>query len=110
MPTMSAPAALASSALAPWANTATRLVLPVPEGITTAPRTTWSDFLASMPSCTATSIDSSNLAVATFLDELRALAIGYSLVLSTLPAIVFWRLVSLGCLLSVAMIRRLLPR
>ena len=44
MPTMSAPAALASSALAPCANTATRLVLPVPLGITTAPRTTWSDF------------------------------------------------------------------
>ena len=34
MPTMSAPAALASSALAPWANTATRLVLPVPAGST----------------------------------------------------------------------------
>ena len=35
MPTMSAPAARASSALAPWANTATRLVLPVPVGSTT---------------------------------------------------------------------------
>ena len=32
IPTTSAPAALASSALAPWANTATRLVLPVPLG------------------------------------------------------------------------------
>ena len=40
IPTMSAPAALASSALAPWAKTATRTVLPVPAGRTTAPRTT----------------------------------------------------------------------
>ncbi len=37
-PTISAPAALASSALTPWANTATRTVLPVPLGSTTAPR------------------------------------------------------------------------
>ena len=40
IPTISAPAALASSALAPCANTATRTVLPVPAGRTTAPRTT----------------------------------------------------------------------
>src|SRR5690606_18359987 len=84
-PTTSAPAALASSALAPCANTATRLVLPVPLGSTTAPRTTWSDFLASTPSCTATSIDSSNLAVAHSLTRLRASEIAYSLVLSILP-------------------------
>ena len=89
MPTMSAPAALASSALAPCANTATRLVLPVPLGITTAPRTTWSDFLASMPSCTATSIDSSNFAVAHSLTSARAPSSGYSLVLSTLPVVAF---------------------
>src|SRR3990167_11232593 len=85
MPTMSAPAALASSALAPWANTATRLVLPVPLGITTAPRTTWSDFFGSMPSCTATSMDSSNLAVAASLTSPRASVNAYSLVVSTLP-------------------------
>ena len=104
MPTMSAPAALASSAFAPCANTATRLVLPVPLGNTTAPRTTWSDFFASMPSCTATSIDSSNFAVAHSLTIDRALSIAYSLLLSTLPAVAFWRFVSL------AMIRPPLPR
>ncbi len=65
-PTMSAPAFFAFSALAPWVNTATRTVLPVPRGSTTLPRTTWSDFFASMPRFTATSTDSSNLAVAVF--------------------------------------------
>eukprot|EP01139_Manchomonas_bermudensis_P006306 Amastigsp_a176903_12.p4 type:complete len:181 gc:universal Amastigsp_a176903_12:921-379(-) len=95
MPTMSAPAALASSALAPCANTATRLVLPVPLGSTTAPRTTWSDFLASMPSCTATSMDSSNLATANSLTRPIASATAYSLLLSILSPMVFWRLVSL---------------
>src|SRR5574343_629238 len=96
MPTMSAPAALASSALAPWANTATRAVLPVPLGSTTAPRTTWSDFLASMPSCTATSMDSSNLAVAQSLTIVRASDRAYSLRLSTLPSRAFCFLVSLA--------------
>eukprot|EP00042_Codosiga_hollandica_P026766 m.128535 g.128535 ORF g.128535 m.128535 type:complete len:276 (-) comp52295_c0_seq7:6339-7166(-) len=96
MPTTSAPAARASSALAPWAKTATRLVLPVPLGSTTAPRTTWSDFLASMPSCTATSMDSSNLAEARPLTSSRASVSGYSLVDSTLPASAFCFLVSLA--------------
>src|SRR3990167_3271945 len=96
MPTMSAPAALASSALAPWANTATRLVLPVPLGITTAPRTTWSDFLASTPSWIATSMDSSNLALAHSLMMARASASAYSLLLSTLPSKAFCFLVSLA--------------
>src|SRR6218665_2249737 len=95
MPTTSAPAARASSALAPWAKTATRLVLPVPLGITTAPRTTWSDFLASMPSCTATSMDSSNLAVAASLTMASASVSAYSFLLSTLPASAFCFLVSL---------------
>jgi hypothetical protein len=44
--------------------------------MTTAPRTTWSDFLASIPSCTATSIDSSNFAVAHSLTIAGALSIG----------------------------------
>ena len=99
-PTRSAPAALASSAFAPCANTATRLVLPVPFGITTAPRTTWSDFLASMPSCTATSMDSSNLAVAHSLTIASALSSGYSLVLSTLPCRAFCLFVSLAMIRS----------
>ena len=95
MPTTSAPAARASSALAPCANTATRFVLPVPLGKTTAPRTTWSDFLASMPSCTATSMDSSNLAVAHSFTKANASATAYSLLASTLPAFAFCFLVSL---------------
>src|SRR3546814_10635258 len=64
MPTASAPAALASSALAPCANTATRTDLPLPCGSTVEPRTFWSDFLASMPRFIDMSIDSLNLAVA----------------------------------------------
>src|SRR5690606_36052423 len=95
-PTTSAPAALASSALAPCANTATRLVLPVPLGSTTAPRTTWSDLRASTPSCTATSIDSSNLAVAQSFTSDKALSSVYSLVLSILPSNCFCRLLSLA--------------
>ena len=44
-------------------NTATRTVLPVPAGSTVEPRTCWSDFLASTPRRTATSTDSTNLAL-----------------------------------------------
>src|SRR5688500_8300953 len=88
-PTMSAPAALAFSALAPCANTATRTVLPVPRGSTTLPRTTWSDFFASMPRFTATSTDSSNLAVAVFFTSSSAAFISYVLVRSARPTI-FW--------------------
>src|SRR5688572_1095824 len=88
-PTMSAPASFALSALAPCANTATRTVLPVPRGSTTLPRTTWSDFFASMPRFTATSTDSSNLAVAVFFTSSSAAFISYVLVRSTMPTI-FW--------------------
>ena len=63
---MSAPAFFAASAAAPSANTATRTFLPVPRGITAVPRTFWSDFFESMPRLTATSTDSSNLALAVF--------------------------------------------
>jgi hypothetical protein len=41
-PTTSAPAASASFALSPLANTSTRTVCPVPCGRRTAPRTIWS--------------------------------------------------------------------
>jgi hypothetical protein len=61
---MSAPAALASSALGPRANTATRTVLPVPLGRVTTPRTIWSAWRGSTPRFIATSIVSSNFAVA----------------------------------------------
>ena len=63
-PTISAPASLAASAFAPWANTATRTVLPVPLGNTVELRTTWSDLRGSTPRLTLTSTDSMNLAVA----------------------------------------------
>ena len=78
-PTMSAPAALASSWFLPEVNTATRTVLPVPCGITVEPRTCWSDLLASMPRFTATSTDSVNLAVANSLTSFSASSIGYCL-------------------------------
>ena len=61
-PTKSAPAALASSALAPRANTRTRCVLPVPFGNTIAPRICWSALRTSMLSLYATSTDASNFA------------------------------------------------
>ena len=55
LPTTSAPAAVASSALSPTANTATRAVLPVPCGRLTVPRTIWSALRGSTPSRIATS-------------------------------------------------------
>ena len=73
---MSAPASFACFALSPCANTAMRTVLPVPDGITTEPRTVWSDFFASMPRLTATSTDSSNFAVAVSLTSLIASSTG----------------------------------
>ena len=80
MPTMSAPAALAASAFSPAGqNTATRTDLPVPAGSTVEPRTTWSDFLASMPRRTATSTDSTNLALALSLTSFRASSMAYCL-------------------------------
>src|SRR5579871_5974203 len=78
-PTTSAPAFLAASALLPWANTATRRLLPVPCGSTVEPRTTWSDFLASIPRFTATSTDSLNFTVANFFRRVSASCTGYCL-------------------------------
>mmetsp|Transcript_28426 Transcript_28426/g.53154 ORF Transcript_28426/g.53154 Transcript_28426/m.53154 type:complete len:218 (-) Transcript_28426:1749-2402(-) len=63
-PTMSAPAACASSALGPRAKTATRTSLPVPLGRPTTPRTIWSAWRGSTPRFTAISTVSSNLAFA----------------------------------------------
>ena len=60
--TKTPPAASASFALSPCAITSTRIVLPVPWGRLTVPRTTWSACLGSTPRRTATSTDSSNLA------------------------------------------------
>mmetsp|Transcript_13161 Transcript_13161/g.43402 ORF Transcript_13161/g.43402 Transcript_13161/m.43402 type:complete len:327 (+) Transcript_13161:1065-2045(+) len=71
-PTKSAPAAVASSASKPSANTATRTCLPVPCGSEAAPRTIWSDRLESTPSRTEMSMDSLNLALELSLIESRA--------------------------------------
>ena len=60
-PTSSAPAAFASWALSPWANTATRTILPVPCGSTTVPRTIWSAWRGSTPRRMWASTDGSNL-------------------------------------------------
>ena len=93
MPTASAPAARASSALAPaGANTATRTDLPVPAGSTVEPRTCWSDFLASTPRRTATSTDSTNLALVAVLMILMASSNPYDLPGTTAALIAFSRL------------------
>ena len=63
-PTTSAPAAVASSALAPRANTPTRTVRPEPFGRLHTPRTIWSAWRGSTPRFIATSIVSSNFALA----------------------------------------------
>ena len=93
MPTASAPAAAASSALAPaGANTATRTDLPVPAGSTVEPRTCWSDFLASTPRRTATSTDSTNLALTAVLTIFRASSMAYALPGVTAARMAFCRL------------------
>jgi hypothetical protein len=61
------------------ANTATRTDLPVPAGSTVDPRTCWSDFLASTPRRTATSIASTNLALLLSFRIFRASSIAYAL-------------------------------
>src|SRR6201987_3959559 len=78
-PTMSAPAAFATSWFLPEVNTATRTVLPVPCGITVEPRTCWSDLLASIPRFTAASTLSANLAVANSFTSLMASSTEYDL-------------------------------
>src|SRR6476619_2824385 len=88
-PTTSAPAALASSALAPLANTATRTSLPVPLGSETTPRTIWSAWRGSTPRLSATSIDSSNFEVASVLARLIASSTPYSFSRSTWSAWLF---------------------
>ena len=62
-PTISAPAARASSARSPLANTRTRAVLPVPCGRFTVPRIAWSAFFGSTPRTRATSTVESYLVV-----------------------------------------------
>src|SRR5690554_2330465 len=95
-PTTSAPASLAFSALAPWANTATRTVLPVPCGSVVAPRTFWSDLRASTPRLMATSMDSANLGLANSPSSATASSTLYALPESTFSAISFVFLVNLA--------------
>src|SRR5690606_21731519 len=71
-PTRSAPAFFASSAFGPLAKTATRTVLPVPDGIVTTPRTIWSAWRGSTPRFIAISMVSSNFALALLLTSLIA--------------------------------------
>ena len=71
-PTTSAPAACASSAFGPRANTPTRTVLPVPFGSEVSPRTIWSAWRGSMPRFIDISTVSSNFALAFCLISLIA--------------------------------------
>jgi hypothetical protein len=75
-PTTSAPAAFASSALAPRANTPTRSVRPDPLGNVTTPRTIWSACVGSTPRFIAISMVSSNFALARSFTSLTASVIG----------------------------------
>src|SRR6188508_3230068 len=93
MPTMSAPAAFASSTFLPAVNTATRSVLPVPCGITVEPRTCWSDFEASIPRLTEQSTVSLNFAVANVFTSFSASSIEYCLPGGSLSFQVFSRFV-----------------
>src|SRR4029453_19027881 len=95
-PTMSAPAARATSWFLPPVNTATRTDLPMPCGITVEPRTCWSDFDASMPRLIATSTDSLNFALANSLTSASASSIGYCLPGWILPVQAFKRLATNG--------------
>src|SRR5271167_1983122 len=83
LPTMSAPAAVACSALSPTANTTTRAVLPVPCGRLTVPRTIWSALRGSMPSRIATSTVASCLVDDVSLASLAASSGVYRLSRST---------------------------
>ena len=71
-PTTSAPAASASSAFGPRANTPMRTVLPVPLGRLISPRTIWSAWRGSMPRRMEISTVSSNFAFALVLTRLSA--------------------------------------
>src|SRR5262245_41806558 len=95
-PTMSAPAALASSAFGPRANTATRPERPVPFGSETTPRTCWSGYFGSTPRFIAISTVSSNFALARALISFTASSSVCSL-RESMPAWLFcWRLEILG--------------
>src|SRR5687768_11588828 len=76
-PTSSAPARSASCAFSPWANTITRLVLPVPWGRTTVPRTSWSAWRGSTPSRRCASTVPSNLLMEIFGSSSEASPISY---------------------------------
>mmetsp|Transcript_24106 Transcript_24106/g.70999 ORF Transcript_24106/g.70999 Transcript_24106/m.70999 type:complete len:206 (+) Transcript_24106:552-1169(+) len=74
MPTMSAPAAVAASAMGPSASTATRTSLPVPLGSATVVRSCWSLYLGSSARRMCASAVSANLALDTSFITLMASA------------------------------------
>ena len=74
-PTSSAPARSASWAFSPWAKTMTRVVLPVPCGRTTVPRTSWSAWRGSTPRRRWASTVPSNLLIDSFGSSSAASAI-----------------------------------
>src|SRR5688572_19230544 len=99
-PTTSAPAFLASSALSPLANTATRTSLPVPLGRLTTPRTIWSAGRGSPPRLLATSPGSSTWAVARLLTRPIASSTPSWVLGSTWPACAFCFFVSFAMSLA----------
>ena len=78
-PITSAPASRASRSFSPLAKTATRTVLPMPCGSTTAPRTIWSACLGSTPRRNERSTDSSNFAAGMLLRSATASSSEYCL-------------------------------
>src|SRR4051812_31580644 len=96
-PTTSAPAAVAASAWAPRAMTATRTWRPVPDGRATTPRTCWSAWRGSTPRLTAISMDSSNLALALAFTSFTASFTSWVAVRSPVQACI-----RLGCLAMVS--------
>ncbi len=86
-PTKSAPASLASASFSGVHNTSTFLVLPVPCGRATTPRTIWFDLRGSTPKRMSTSTDASNLVVVSsftsFADSFRLYCFVRSYLVST---------------------------
>src|SRR6266704_5246544 len=93
-PTTSAPASRASRSFSPLAKTATRTVLPMPFGSTTAPRTIWSACLGSTPRRNERSTDSSNFAAGIPLSVAMASSTEYGFSRSTFAAAASYRLLT----------------
>src|SRR5262249_19204722 len=99
-PTTSAPASRASRSFSPLAKTATRTVLPIPCGSTTAPRTIWSACLGSTPSRNERSTDSSNFAAGMSLMRASASSTEYCLSASIFVVAASYRLLTVAVAIS----------